>query len=291
MSEARQGWIGYSWAAPPRGVTPCVVSANYLERPPHGVTDRIVYKLWVLDYSRSDCGLARVGSLRSRWWPRGPHIAHLYPPGTPYWENMSEVRGPIREAYVLFTGGDEAGLRRLLGRGRRFGRIADPGGRLDGPLYDVALAGHAFGEAGFWRAQAALAGVFDLLAGAVVQRDGTAVLPAATAPSHDETQRGLVQAAEDYFRAHLAEKITLEKVARHLAMSPSAFSHRYAAEAGRPPMASLTALRVELAKSLLLRGLKTEAIARQVGFYDAFHFSKMFKKQTGMSPSRFRRSF
>jgi len=283
----KQSWIGYSWTAPRGGVMPRIVSAHYREQPPSGPTGRIVHKLWVLDYARSDCGRARVGLPRAPWWQRSARIAHLYPPGTPYWEDTSGVRGMVRETYAIFVGGDEAGLGRLLGRGRRFARIADPAGRLDGHLHEMAAAGHALGEAGFWRAQAALAATFDLLGSVARKGDGTFVLPAAGAPADSAGE--MVLAAHEYFRAHLADKVTLAMVARHLGMSASALSHRYAEQTGRSPMASLTAMRIELAKSLLLRGLKMETIARQTGFFDAFHFSKAFKKCCGTSPSRFRR--
>ena len=56
-------------------------------------------------------------------------------------------------------------------------------------------------------------------------------------------------------------------------------------------MAALADLRMELAHNLLLRGLKMDAIARQTGFCDAFHFSKAFRKRCGMPPSAFRRDF
>ncbi len=56
-------------------------------------------------------------------------------------------------------------------------------------------------------------------------------------------------------------------------------------------MAALADLRMELARNLLLRGLKMDAIARQTGFCDAFHFSKTFRKRCGVPPSAFRRDF
>jgi AraC-like DNA-binding protein len=288
MSTAKRQWLGYSWMTPHAGVAPHLVSAQYCERPAGGLTGRIIRALWVLDYARSDCGLARVGSPRSRWWPRTARIAHLYPPDTPYWEDTTTVRGLAREGWAIFAGGDEAGLRRLLEPGQRFARIADPAGQLDACLHDMALAGQTLGEAGFWRAQSALAAAFDLLGRAVRQADGTLLLPPTGLPVDDD--QNLVGATHRYFQAHLGEKITLATTAWHLRMSPSALSHRYAAEAGQSPMAALTALRLELAKSLLLRGLKMETIAQQAGFCDAFHFSKAFKNHYGEPPSRFRRN-
>ena len=289
MVQSEKLSLAYSWMGPPSGVLPCVASASYIERPVRAPTRRIVHNLWVLDYARSDCGRVRVGSARSRWWPRAPRIAHLYPPLTPYWEDESGVRGPIREAWLVFDGGDQVGLRGLLGPRQRFACIADPGGCLDAPLRDMAHAGSTLGEAGFWRAQASMATVFDLLRSAAPRADGTYVLPATD--SQTDSHTSVVEAAHDYFRSHLGEKVTLAEVAGHLAMSPSTLSHRYAQEADQSPMAALTAIRIEFAKSLLLRGLKMEAIAFQTGFFDAFHFSKTFKKLCGVSPSRFRCEF
>ena len=289
MDKAKRSWVGHSWTSSPAAVVPRIVSAVYVSRPPWEATRRIVHDLWVLDYSRSDCGRVRVGSPRSPWWPRGPSIAHLYPPGTPYWEDPSAVRGPVREAWVLFTGGDQAGLTGLMKGGQRFARIADPAGRLDECLHDMAAAGQSLGEAGFWPAQAALAQLVGRLGHARRQADGTLLLP--IGGEAEEPAKGLVELANEYFRSHLAEKVTLASVARHLGLSASALSHRYAAEAGLPPMAALAALRIELAKSLLLRGLKIETIAAQTGFFDAFHLSKTFKNHSGLSPSDFRRRF
>ena len=134
----------------------------------------------------------------------------------------------------------------------------------------MAQAGATAGEAGFWRAQSELAAILALLCS----------LPALTAPGKRAGEvrqigagfnlpgdraapaKRLVEDAREFFRPRLAERITIAAVARHLRMSPSAFSHRYAWEAGQVPMAALADLRMELARNLLLRGLKMDAIAR-----------------------------
>jgi AraC-like DNA-binding protein len=286
MARDDQVRIGYSWTASRAGIMPRIVSAYYWDIASHDVMGRSLHDLWVLDYSRADCGRVRVGSQRSRWWTRPSHVAHLYPPRTPYWEDTSGVGGPVREAFIIFAGGDEAGLGRLIGSGQCFARIDDCAGRLDALLREMATIGHTLGESGFWQAQATMAILFDALAGAVGQADGTVALR--SVPSPQDGRGSVAEAADDYFRTHLAEKVKLATVARHLAMSPSALSHRYREETGRSPMASLAAMRIDLAKSFLLRGLKLDAVARQTGFFDAFHFSKAFKKRCGISPSQFR---
>jgi len=299
-ASMKPAWIGHTWTTTPAAILPRVVSAQYGERPPAaGPTNRIFNKLWVLDYARSDCGLARVGSPRSAWEARTAGTVHLYPPGTPYWEDTSALRGPVREAWVIFAGGEEAGLRRLADPRRRFMRISDPARLLEPHLHEMAQAGATAGEAGFWRAQSELAAILALLGSfpelpssgrqdSEVRQVGAGFSPAGDrAPAG----KGLVEAAREFFRPRLAERITIAAVARHLRMSPSAFSHRYAQEAGQSPMAALADLRMELARNLLLRGLKMDAIARQTGHCDAFHFSKAFRKRCGMPPSAFRRDF
>ncbi|NLW50894.1 MAG: helix-turn-helix transcriptional regulator [Candidatus Brocadiaceae bacterium] len=282
-------WTGYSWADPPAGVVPRVVSAAYCRQPPRPASGRIVHDFWVLDCARSDCGLVRVGADGAPWRRRLRGTVYLYPPRTPYWEAPSGAAHATEEAWVIFEGGQAAGLRALIGGREAAACVHDPTGRLDAPMYEIARAGQDLGEAGFWRAQAALAAVFDLLRG-VVRRDGEPdLLPPADPPAGTPTP--LVRDVQDYFRAHLSRPIRLADVASHLSMSVSALSHRYAREAGRPPMAALTELRIEVARGLLLRGLKMDAVARRTGFYDAFHFSKTFRKLCGVPPSRFRREF
>jgi AraC-like DNA-binding protein len=289
MTRIKRSYVGYSWTPPPGGLAPCVVSAVWVSRPRWETMRRIVHSFWVLDYSRSHCGRVRVGSPRSPWLPRGPRIAHLYPPGTPYWEDPCSVRGPVSEAWALFTGGDQAGLGRLIVGRPRFARIVDPAGRIEDCLREMAEAGQSLGEDGFWPAQAAMAQLIGVLGRAERQKDDTLFLSGDTRQT--EHERGLVESVNEHFRARLAEKVTLASTARHLGMSESALSHRYAAEAGQPPMAALAALRIELTKSLLLRGLKLDTIAAQAGFFDAFHLSKTFKHHIGLAPSEFRRSF
>jgi hypothetical protein len=59
----------------------------------------------------------------------------------PFWEDDSDVREAVRGAWVLFIGGEHAGLGRLLGPGATFARIADPEGRIEAHLHEIALAG------------------------------------------------------------------------------------------------------------------------------------------------------
>jgi transcriptional regulator GlxA family with amidase domain len=48
-------------------------------------------------------------------------------------------------------------------------------------------------------------------------------------------------------------------------------------------------MRLEAARSLILRGLKLEVVAAQTGFCDAYHLSKAFRQRFAVAPATYRR--
>jgi AraC-like DNA-binding protein len=83
---------------------------------------------------------------------------------------------------------------------------------------------------------------------------------------------------------------TLDELAQQAGMSRTAFSQRFHALAGQPPMHYLTMWRMQKAKELLESGNVTMlAIAEQAGYQSEASFSKAFKKCMGMSPGACRR--
>jgi len=83
--------------------------------------------------------------------------------------------------------------------------------------------------------------------------------------------------------------ITLEKLASLAAISPSHFSAKFRKTFGLAPMECLIQHRMHRAAHLLSdNNLTVSEIARQVGYEDAFHFSKTFRKHFGSSPRAMR---
>ncbi|WP_017538626.1 AraC family transcriptional regulator [Nocardiopsis halophila] len=73
--------------------------------------------------------------------------------------------------------------------------------------------------------------------------------------------------------------------------SRSTFAKRFTDVVGEGPMAYLTGWRMTLAADLLRRPEMTvAAVARRVGYADAFGFSAAFKRVQGVSPTAYRRS-
>ena len=93
-----------------------------------------------------------------------------------------------------------------------------------------------------------------------------------------------------FLEAHYAEKVTLEDAARHLALSKVYASSFIKRATGSNFSVLLRSFRINHARKLLSTTEETlRSIAEACGFSSEFHLSKVFKQQTGESPSQFRR--
>ncbi|SDX96088.1 AraC family transcriptional regulator [Amycolatopsis xylanica] len=93
----------------------------------------------------------------------------------------------------------------------------------------------------------------------------------------------------EYMRAHLAERITLDDLARELSLSRFHFLRQFAAATGSPPHRFLTELRVEAARRLLSSTPDPVGrIGKHTGFATASHFAATFQRHVGCSPSAYR---
>jgi len=94
-----------------------------------------------------------------------------------------------------------------------------------------------------------------------------------------------------YIDEHLADELSLEKLARHSHLSPAYFSRLFRQQTGLAPATFVRQRRMDVARSMLATGDDTiERIARAVGFKDPFHFSRVFKRSAGIAPTEFRSS-
>jgi len=90
-----------------------------------------------------------------------------------------------------------------------------------------------------------------------------------------------------YVDEHIGERLTLADLAHAIHVSPSFLSHRAAGELGRPPLKHVAEKRLQLARRRLRAGATVREVASELGFYDAFHFSRRFKARFGCAPTRY----
>ncbi|MCG7525429.1 AraC family transcriptional regulator [Streptomyces sp. OfavH-34-F] len=83
---------------------------------------------------------------------------------------------------------------------------------------------------------------------------------------------------------------TVAALAARAGVSRAALARRFTELVGEPPMAYLTGRRLALAADLLRETDATvEAVARKVGYSQAFAFSTAFKRVRGVSPQEYRK--
>lgn len=101
----------------------------------------------------------------------------------------------------------------------------------------------------------------------------------------------VVERIVNYFEDHYNEKISLDQIAENMYLSPFYISKIFKSEIGDTPIRHLINIRLEKARMLLEEGNNSsiQEIAGMVGYDDAYHFSKLFKKRYGISPSQARR--
>lgn len=116
-------------------------------------------------------------------------------------------------------------------------------------------------------------------------------LAAAVRPA-PEGRRALrvVAQAERLLAEGVAGAPGMPDIARRLGMAYSHFRREFRRQTGLPPQRYYNQVRLERARRLLGSGdLPLKAIAEQLGYSSAYHFSWAFKRHFGVAPGRWRR--
>lgn len=102
----------------------------------------------------------------------------------------------------------------------------------------------------------------------------------------------IVDKIKKYMEEHYREKISLDQIATNMYLSPFYISKLFKSETGDTPINYLINLRMAKAKELLdtSPNVSIQAVAFAVGYEDAYHFSKLFKKYYGLSPMHYKAS-
>ncbi|HAR96727.1 MAG TPA: AraC family transcriptional regulator [Deltaproteobacteria bacterium] len=109
-------------------------------------------------------------------------------------------------------------------------------------------------------------------------------------PRHHDGDVSPIKRAYDYIEEHWADQIRLEDVAAAAGIDCFTLIRTFRKRVGMTPHAYLMQRRIDKGKGLLLSGHSPAQAALDTGFFDQSHFTKQFKRYTGVTPGHYIRS-
>src|SRR5882724_966840 len=96
---------------------------------------------------------------------------------------------------------------------------------------------------------------------------------------------------EDYIAEHLAEEISIERLAELVELSASHFAHVFKETTGMTPLQFVTRQRITLAQQLIRETSRSLIdVGLEVGYTSPSHFAQVFRRVVGVTPTEFRSS-
>ena len=116
------------------------------------------------------------------------------------------------------------------------------------------------------------------------------VLDAAAARMDVHLEQSDVELAKAYIHSHLSQPILVTDVAEHVNLSSEYFTRLFKKETGQNIKDYIIQAKMEAAKDLLARSdIPVSLIAMEMGYDNFSHFTQIFKKICGVTPSDYRR--
>jgi AraC-like DNA-binding protein len=97
--------------------------------------------------------------------------------------------------------------------------------------------------------------------------------------------------AISYMQNNINQPVLVEGIAKHLGMSTSFFYKKFKQDTGYSPIAYFNLLKIQRACQLIHSNIcSIGEIGSKIGIDDPYYFSRLFKKQMGVSPRQYRNS-
>ncbi|TGV31320.1 AraC family transcriptional regulator [Mesorhizobium sp. M00.F.Ca.ET.186.01.1.1] len=102
----------------------------------------------------------------------------------------------------------------------------------------------------------------------------------------------LFERVAQYIHEHYYQSLTIASLAEQHNVNRNRLSYVFRRYAGMGPAEYLLKYRINMAQEMLVTSeLPVQQIAQTVGIADPFYFSRVFKKQLGISPTEYREQF
>lgn len=202
------------------------------------------------------------GALRSLVTLLPPHVPHDGRAATPagFRKRVLYLDESLFDARLVGAAVDQPATRDALLR-RRIGQLhetlAEPGEALE--------------------AQSRLALIVERLSGHLEGGD----------PREQRPDRGVARRLRELMDARVPDGLSLDEAAALLHAHPTHLIRTFTREFGVPPHLYLTGRRVDMARRLLLAGMRPAEVATAAGFYDQSHLTRHFRRMLGTSPARY----
>lgn len=139
-------------------------------------------------------------------------------------------------------------------------------------LRDGEASGRARKEPVAWQAE------FLVFLQAAIAEAGAATAERSSTPG--------IERSIAFMHAHYDKKIRLESLSEIAGFAPTSYSREFKKQKGKSPIEYLNAYRIGQAKRMLMeRGSSVKKTAAESGFGNEFYFSRLFKREVGISPT------
>jgi AraC-like DNA-binding protein len=103
------------------------------------------------------------------------------------------------------------------------------------------------------------------------------------------TKHSHISLAIEYMKKNYIRQISVQDISDYMGIDRTQLFRLFKEKMDKGPQEYLIAMRIGKAEEMLkMTDLPVRIIAYSVGYPDPYHFSKLFKKKTGMSPSKYR---
>ncbi len=267
---------GFFFPPAPRDRAWSVAGAGWEALPAGHYATRRDFPYWEIGYIAGGAGQLELGGRREAL---AAGSLHVIAPDTRR-GRRSDARRPLRRHFLWLAGPRVPALLAAAGLAPDTTRVAQAPGELR-DLFDWLLRE---GESGADDRTAVELLVRLLLhkAGRAARRADAPLIAAssAAASARENYERCLAAIAASAGRLR-----TTAELAASAGLRAETVCRLFQRFSDRPPGDHLRAARVRAARELLARpGARAKEVAAELGFADAFHFSRVFKSETGLSP-------